>query len=135
MKRVIASILVVMMMFSFGACSSGTSENSKEVEAYVAEHKTELLSSMETSFASSSGMTCTSSIEVKGAGFIISVNINELDNLDDSIKEQMQSAYDSMQSAFDGMLEEMQQELPELEYFEIIVCEKDGDEISTIRSE
>jgi hypothetical protein len=77
-------------------------------------------------------MTCSSSIEVEGRGFIISININELDDISPEIKNQMQTTFDALQSTFDGMLKDIQAELPVLEYFTMRVCEKDGDVIATI---
>ena len=77
-------------------------------------------------------MTCTSSIKVSGMGFVISLNINELDNIDSATKATLQSTYDSMGANFDTLLDQMQTELPELEYYEIRVCEKDGDLLATV---
>ena len=87
---------------------------------------------MEQAFAKSSGMTCDSSIKVEGMGFIIKININELEDVDSSIKAQLQSTYDSMSSTFEPLLEQMQTELAELEYFEIDVCDKNGDLLATV---
>ncbi len=108
-----------------------TSDNEK-IKEFIEENEDELLGAMEESFATSSGMTCTSSIEVEGNGFIIKININELDNIDAETKQTMKEAYDSMGSTFDGLLDNMKTELPELEYFEIDVCEKDGDLLAPI---
>ena len=44
----------------------------------------------------------------------------------------MQEAYDTMGATFDSALATMQQELPELEYFEVRVCEVDGDLLATV---
>ena len=109
--------------------------NSSAVKDYVEANKYTILSSMEQSFATSSGMTCTSSIDVQGNGFIIKLNINELDNIDSATKAQMQSAYDSMSGTFSGMLDDMKKEIPELEYFKIQVCEVDGDLLATINAD
>jgi len=108
---------------------------SSSIEEYVEENKDIILGSMEESFTESSGMTCTSDIEVAGNGFIIYININELDDIDDDTKELMQEAYDGMESVWDLMLESMQSEVAELEYIEICVCEGDGDIIATIRAD
>lgn len=132
MKRLIAATLVVLMIFTLAAC--GAKDNSAKIQAYIDQSGTELIESLEASFATASGMTCTSSIKVEGNGFIIAININEFDNVDEAIKTQMQTAYDSMQGTFDGMLTDLRAEVPEVEYFKIQVCEKDGDVIATIHA-
>ena len=131
MKKIVSLMLCALMVFAVVACSSSASA---KIEEYVESNKSELLSEMEKSFATSSGMTCTSDISVEGNGFIIRININELDNVDSAIKDQMQDAYDTMDSTFDLALTEMQKEIPELEYYEVVVCEKDGDELATIHA-
>lgn len=140
MKKLIAATLVVLMVFTLVACGGTSTSNAdqqatREIEEYIEKNRSTLISSMESSFASSSGMTCSSSIEVEGRGFIVSININELDDVDDSVKSQMQSIYDAMQGTFDGMLKDLQAEVPVLEYFKILVCEKDGDVIATISAQ
>lgn len=149
MKKLIAAALAVLMVFALTACGlfdksepanqigSGILQqgSSDKVEKYVAENKDVLISSMEASFASTSGMTCTSSIEVEGNGFIITIKINELEDIDEDTKAAMQSAYVSMQSTFDAALDTMQMEVPELEYYKVLVCEKDGDVLATIYAE
>jgi len=140
MKKTFAILLALLMVFSLCACgaskddSDSSSKNSKAVEKYVTENKEELLSAMEASFATSSGMTCTSSIEVEGDGFIISININELEGVEDSVKQQLQDTYDQMSAYFNSALEEMQKEVPELKYYKVRVCEKDGDLLALIHA-
>ena len=129
MKRVLSIALVLIMCFALVACSESANDKVKE---YIDENREEILDSMEESFAYSSGMTCTSSIKVVDAGFIVNININELDDVPEETKEQMQDAYDSLGNAFEGMLEDMQEEIPELEYFTIKVCDKDGEVLATI---
>ena len=129
MKKLLAIVLAVVFCFSLAAC--GEEDNSAIVE-YVEENEDALIQSLGASFAQSSGMTCDASVEVEGMGFIVTVKINELDDLDDETKEMMQEAYNALGEGFEPMLEPMQEELPELEYFEIVVCEKDGDEIATM---
>ncbi len=146
MKKLLAIMLAVLMLFALGACGDDSdkfgegektpvTEEESAVAKYVEENKYTLISSMEESFAKSSGMTCTSSINTIGNGFVISININELDNVDSDTKLQMQSAYDSMSGTFDGMLIDLKKEIPEIEYFAIRVCEKDGDLLAEIRAD
>ena len=132
MKKVYSALLALVLVFAL--CSCAATSPADKVKAYIDANETELLEAFEDSFAESSGMTCTSDLTVEGAGFIITININELDNVDESIKTTLQSSYDSIQSTWDGMLSDMQEELPELEYFEIRVCEVDGDALATVHA-
>lgn len=134
MKKIIALLLSLMLVFSLAACGGSDKadvDNSK-IKEYVAENKADLLSSMEQSFAASAGLSCDSDIEVKGMGFVISINIHGLDNVPAEQKAQMKEAYDSMSSVFESSLELMQKDLPELEYYQVDVCEEDGDLLASI---
>ena len=131
MKKIFAIALVLVMMLSLVAC--GNDSKSDKVKAYVEDNKAVLLSGMEQSFASSSGMTCTSSIRVDGCGIVIDININELDGLGDAEKKLMQEIYDSLDAQFDMAFDQMQQELPELEFFTVNVNEGDGDNIAVVK--
>lgn len=131
MKKTITLLLVLVLCVSLVACG-GDSDKNPEIVKYVEDNRTELLSSMEESFATSSGMTCSSDIEVIGDGFVITIKINEMNDIPDEQKELMQDIYDAMEPAFDQMLEEMKKELSAIEYFTIKVCEKDGDALATI---
>ena len=138
MKKMFALLLAIVMILSLVACG-GEKAPAKDpaiekIEKYVEDNKSELLDSMEASFATSSGMTCTSSIKVEGRGFVIQININEMDNIDDETKALLQEIYNGMNSVFAESLKEMQKELPELEYYKVLVCEKDGDILATIEA-
>lgn len=133
MKKTITLLLVLVLCVSLVACGGDSgSDKNPEIVKYVDAHRSELLTSMEQSFATSSGMTCNSDIEVIGDGFVITIKINEMDDVPDEQKEMMQDIYDAMDSSFDMMLEEMKKELSAIEYFTIKVCEKDGDVLATI---
>lgn len=106
--------------------------NNEELEEWLDDNGDEFISAMEEAFASSSGLTCNSFAEVDGNGFVIDININELDNVDQETKDSMQQAYDSMNSSFETYLEQMQTEISSIEYFQINVCEKDGDILAVI---
>ena len=137
MKKVLSLILVAVLCLSLVACGGKKQESSgpnAAVVEFVNENKSELLESMEESFATSSGMTCTSSIEVIGSGIVISININELDNIPQETKDLMQEVYDAMSGTFEGMLSDLQKEIPEVTFMQINVCEKDGDVLATIKA-
>lgn len=110
-----------------------TVDNSAVV-AYANANRDAFLASMEESFSATSGMTCTSDLQVVGMGFVVTVNINEFDNIDAATKAALQESYDSMSSAFEASLEMMQTELPALEYVEYRICEVDGDLLATVLS-
>lgn len=135
MKKIIALVLALVLSLSLVACGGGSEpakvDNAK-IATYVNANKADLLATMEESFATSSGMTCTSDIKVEGMGYVVTININELDEVDAATKELLQETYDSMDSLFEAALDEMQTELPELEYFEVLVCEVDGDLLATV---
>ena len=137
MKKVLSLILVAVLCLSLVACGGKKQESSgpnAAVVEFVNENKSELLESMEESFAASSGMTCTSDIEVVGSGIVISININELDNIPKETKDLMQEVYDAMSGTFEGMLSDLQKEIPEVTFMQINVCEKDGDVLATIKA-
>lgn len=131
MKRLSALVLVVIMVFAMAACGS---EAEEKVAKFVEEQGDTFVSSMEMAFATSSGMTCTSSIKAKGTGFEVRININELEDVASEIKDQMQSAADSQGAAMKTALKELQKEVPELTYFKVYICEKDGDTLAVINA-
>ena len=126
MKKVLSIIAVLVLCISIVACS-GTNK----VEQYINDHKTELITSFESSFEGS-GATCETDISAQGNVMVIDIRVNEFDNLDDATKTLLQQTYDSMSSVFDSALAEMRKELPELEGLKINVCEKDGDVAAVI---
>lgn len=127
-KKVLVLMLSVMMLFTLVACE--TPED--KVAKYVEENGEEFVKGMEEGFISSSGMTCTSSIKAEGRGFIIKINVDQFDNIPAETKTIVQNTYNEMKSTFDEALEEIQDEVPEVEYFVMYICEKDGDEIAVI---
>lgn len=130
MKKLLAIMLALVLCFSLAACGS---DNSAIVD-YVEENEEELVSSFEAAFTMGAGgmLTCDSSVEVEGMGFIITIKINELEDLDADTKAQIKEGIEATGSGYDSLIEQMQEELPDLEYFELVICEKDGDEIATV---
>jgi hypothetical protein len=103
-----------------------------KVAAYVRQYGDEFLDGLEQGFTQNSELTCNSTIAAQGTGIVVHININEIDNVDQATKNQMQAAYDSMSGTFKQSLNQMQRSLPELESLTIYVCEKDGDLLATI---
>jgi len=128
MKKLLSLLMIFALCVSFVACAT---DNSKAVEDYVAKNKSTLIRSMEQGFAGS-GFSCDTDVEVEGAGMIFTIKINQLDDVSSTQKDLMQSSYDAMSSTFEASLKQMQTEIPELEFFEVKVCEKDGDLLATI---
>ena len=133
MKKYLSLVLVVLMCLTFAACGE-LSPAEQAVADYVDAHGDEFLDGLEEGFISSSGMTCESTIEAEGTGFVVNVNINGADNIPEANAKQMQAAYDAAQSSFDSMLKQLQSEAPEVTYFEINVCEEDGDVLAVIKA-
>lgn len=143
-KKLLALLLSVVMMFSLFACSdlgndddddSGSSKKSKaeaKIEEYVEKEGDEVLADLESSFTGTSGLTCRSTIKADGLGIVIRININELDNVPQETKDAMQDAYDDNIETFEEALGMLQEELPEVEKLTIYVCDKDGEELAKI---
>ena len=68
-RRVWILLLSIVMVLSLVAC--GNDSDADKVAAYVNKNKAVLLSTMEESFAGSSGLTCTSDIKAVGCGIVI----------------------------------------------------------------
>ena len=128
MKKLMSLLMVLILCVSFVACAGG---NNKAVEDYVAKNKTTLIRSMEQGFAGT-GLTCDTDVKVDGAGMIFTIKIDQLSDVSSTQKDLMQASYDAMGSTFNASLRQMQTEIPELEYFEVKVCEKDGDLVATV---
>ena len=134
MKKVMSVVLVLVMVLSLAACAAAPESAESKVASYVEKYGSSLVSGLEEAFATSSGMTCESSVKAEGTGIIIDIKINELDNLTQEQKDLMQGAYDAMGSSFDVTLTTVQKEISEVTYMTINVCEKDGDVVATIQS-
>lgn len=134
MKKALSLILVLVMICSFAACgnkNNSTPDKNPAIVEYMEKNGDQLLSAWESMFEAS-GMTCNSSWTVKGNGLIVDIRINELDDLDDEMKEQMEAGFSALESTFDGSLKDIQKDIPELEYFTMNFCEKDGDILGSV---
>lgn len=80
----------------------------------------------------SSGLTCTANIEAMGTGFVITICINELDDVSEEDKAAMQASYDEMAPLMGDAMEAMKAELEGLTYFCVNVCDVDGDFLASL---
>lgn len=127
MKKILAIVVVLIMCLSVVACSS----DSAVVESYVNDNRDTLIESFTSSFTAS-GVSCDAEVRADGCTIVLDAKSNAFDNLDDSIKAQIQETYDSMDSMFDAMYDMIVQELPECDGIIINVCDSYGDIIATI---
>ncbi len=161
MKKLLALILALAMMFAFAACGDDEPEAApqdkpgidtttqepevkepevKEPEAnpaltaFLDTNKDVFLSSMLDSFTQSSGTTCKGDVRAEGNAFVVDIRIDGWNDISDDIKTQLQQAYDTMGTSFDDSLKQMQASLPELESFIVNVCEEDGDIVAVIHA-
>ena len=155
MKKVLALMFALLMVMSFAACGKNSDDKAEgntatpdsavvttavvesqpsKVQEYVDTKGEELVASMEQAFASSSGLTCKSTIEAVGNGFVINININELSGITEEQKAQLQEAYDAMDAQFEENFKTMQSGLPELEYMTVNVCDKDGNFLAAVKA-
>lgn len=132
MKKVLSLILVAVLCLSLVACGDSSAES--KVASYVNKYGDDFRAGMEETFAGTSGMTCRSSIKAVGTGIVVDMIINELEDVSQDVKDAMQDAYDSMDSEFEAILETIQEEVPEVTYLKINVCEKDGDVMATMKA-
>lgn len=146
MKRIFAIVFAVLMIVSMTACGKENDKNTDgsvatpdsavvttpdfmandKVQTYVEENGEALVASVEKTFAESTGMTCTSTIKAVENGFIIDININELSEVTEEQKLQLQQYCDDAADGFEESLKLMQEELPELEYITLSLRDKDG---------
>ena len=102
-----------------------------KVAEFVASNKAELISSFEEGF-SSTGMTCSTTIEAVGTGIVLEICLGGVDNLTADQKAVMQDSFDQMASLLSTELTMMQMEIPELTYMTFRFCEADGDLIASV---
>ena len=112
--------------------ANGSNATPQDLAAWLAVNKVALLSATEESFATSAGMTCTSNIELVGTGLVITININELEDVSQETKDQLQTSYNSMSAEFEGLLAQLQTEIPQLTSLTIVVGDKDGNPLASI---
>lgn len=104
--------------------------DAEKVADYVALKGTTIISMFESGFTSS-GMSCTSTIEAVDTGIVLKICINDLVDIPEEQKAMLQSTFDQSAAALSGNFAPIQAEIPELTYVKFDFCEKDGDLIAT----
>lgn len=136
MKKLLSIGLALMLTCSFVACGDSeksTSDNHDVLVEFFDENSVDFVKELESGLEST-GFTCDTELEVVGDGIVIDININELEDVEDSIKDAMQQSYDNMDETFETALEQLQEEIPELKYMTINVCDKNGEALATIET-
>ncbi len=105
--------------------------DAEKVADYVAANGNEIISAFESGFTSS-GMTCTSTVEAVDTGIVLTICLNDLVDLTDDQKSAMQSTFDQLASSLGSGFGDVQNEIPELTYIKFDFCEKDGDLVATV---
>ena len=108
---------------------------SAAVAEFVETNREALIATMEAAFASDASMTCAVTVASEGTALVINININELEDVSDEVKAQMQEAYDSINEVFVEALKMFQTEAPELTAMQVNVCDKNGDVLAVILAE
>ncbi len=117
MKKMIAVIVAAVMLLSLVACN-------QSAEDKVADYADEAKEKLEGMFG---GSGIGIEVEAEGCGIIVDLKISDLNNITASQKQELQRYYDSMSGTFESLLEDMQDEVPELEYMVFNVCDSDGE--------
>ena len=103
-----------------------------KIQAYLDTNGAALIQSMESGFAASSGSSCTASVKAVGGSMVIQVNINELENVDDAVKNTLQETYDAIKGNFVPAFKELKKEIPDLESWVMNICDKNGEFLAAI---
>lgn len=139
-KRISALVLVIIMAFSFSACSGGKEQitdftkEQTELEKYVEEHGEEFIDSFNEGFETS-GLKCDATVEASGNILIIDVSMAELNDVPEDMKDVIQASLDESKSTLAPTFSEIKKQISSLERVKIHFNESDGDPIATIEVE
>lgn len=136
-KRVGAFVLIIIMVFSFSACSgvkeqiTDLTEKQTELEKYVEEHGYEFIDNFKQGFEAS-GIICEVTVEASGNILTMNVSMAELDNVPEDVKGIIQTLLDESKSSLAASFAEIKKQVPSLESVKINFNEADSDPIATI---
>lgn len=136
-KRIGVLVLVIIMAFSFSACSGNkeqTTDPTKEqteLEKYVEEHGGEFIDSFKEGFEIS-GLKCDATVEANGNILIMNVSMAELNDVPEDVKGMIQASLDESKSSLAPSFAEIKKQISSLECVKVNFNETDGDTIATI---
>ncbi len=158
MKKLLSLLLTLILSLSLSACvisldnddddkteknpisnvkpdDDEKDEKAEKLEKYLNENKETFLTALEKGFISNGQFTCESDLELIDYGFVVTIKINELENVDASLKASLQEGYDSMDAQFESYLITFRTEAPELEYLKFVICDKTGDVLASVTAD
>ncbi len=141
MKKSTALLLALIILFTFAACGSSDKDDeptvdavADEIEEYIEANGDKLIEIYEslnsTIVTLITPLNCTATIEAKDRGFILKykTDIDTSSETLDSILNLLKSfGYD--ENSAESIPDEIKNELPNLEYFRVLLCDKDGDSV------
>lgn len=139
-KRISALVLVIIMAFSFSACSGGkeqitdTTKEQTELQKYVEEHGGEFVDSFKEGFETS-GLKCDATVEANGNILIMNVSMAELNDVPEDVKSVIQASLDESKSSLTTSFAEIKKQVPSLEGVKVNFNEGDGDSIAVVEIE
>lgn len=139
-KRIGALALMIIMAFSFSACSNmkeqitDPTKEQTELEKYVEEHQEEFIDSFKEGFEIS-GLECDATIEANDNILIMNVCMAELNDVPEDVKGMIQASLDESKSSLAPSFAEIKKQVSSLESVKINFNETDGDPIATIEIE
>ncbi len=136
-KKIGALVLVIIMAFSFSACSNmkervtDLTKEQTELQKYVEKHGGELIDSFKEGFEIS-GMKCDAAVEADGNILVMNVSMAELNDVPEEIKSVIQASLDESKSSLTPSFAEIKKQVSSLENVKINFNEADGDSIAVV---
>jgi len=137
MSKVFCLLLAAVLMFGLVACSEApvepTVQNDPQLEKLIEEQGDAFIASFKEGFeGSAGGLKCELTLEVSGTELIFDCRIQDIDNVPDDAKAQMQEIYDQSKEGLKAELMALKEEAPNLSKVLLNVCEEDGDILAVI---
>ncbi len=139
-KRIGALVLVIIMAFSFSACSNmkeqitDPTKEQTELQKYVEEHQEDFIDSFKEGFEIS-GLECDATVEANGNILIMNVSMAELNDVPEDVKNVIQASLDESKSSLAPSFAEIKKQVPSLEGVKVNFNEGDGDPIAAMEIE
>lgn len=139
-KKISALALVIIMAFSFSACSNmkeqitDLTKERTELQKYVEERGGEFINSFKEGLEIS-GLKCDATIEADGNILIMNVSMAELNDVPEDVKGVIQATLDESKSSLTSSFAEIKKQISSLEGVKVNFNEADGDPIAAIEVE